>query len=116
MVRLHREHGLNPSIKVCYWCGKEGGIMLLGAAYKGKAPTHMVTSKEPCGECKKLAAQGIVIAEVKNGESGDNPNRTGRMIVLKEKAFVRMFGKVQNRFCYMEEELFSKLMPPAGVK
>jgi hypothetical protein len=50
---LSKEHGLNPTMPVCYWCGEETGeVALLGAAYKGEAPMHMVLNKEPCPACK----------------------------------------------------------------
>jgi hypothetical protein len=34
-IKLHPEHGLNPSIEVCMICGEEMGIALLGNNIKG---------------------------------------------------------------------------------
>ena len=39
-----------------------------------------------CQDCRKMTEQGIVLISVKDGESGDNPYRTGRVAVVKEEA------------------------------
>jgi hypothetical protein len=64
-VRLHPDHGLNPTLCVCFWCGNDTGeIALLGAAYKGEAPHRMVTNYEPCPTCVENFKQGVLIIEV----------------------------------------------------
>lgn len=40
-IKLHPEHGLNPSIEVCMICGEEMGIALLGNNINGQAPHHI---------------------------------------------------------------------------
>lgn len=53
-IRLHPEHGLNPTLCTCFWCGEDTGeIALLGATYNGEAPMHMVLNYEPCAACKE---------------------------------------------------------------
>lgn len=89
-IKLHKEHGLNPTLSVCIICGKDTGeIALLGAAYKGKAPMHMVTSIEPCKECReKYLSKGILLVEAP--ENSKVP--TGRVIVVTKEAFLRIFN------------------------
>ena len=53
-IRLHPEHGLNPTLCTCFWCGEDTGeIALLGATYNGEAPMHLVLNYEPCAACKE---------------------------------------------------------------
>lgn len=84
-IRLHKKHGLNPTIPVCFFCGKEKGeIALLGAAYKEKAPRNMVVDRQPCEECASWMKQGVIFIETQDGQEGQDLLRTGRMAVLKE--------------------------------
>lgn len=94
-IRLHREHGVNPTMPVCFWCEKErGDIALLGAAYKGEAPRRMVLDYDPCDACLEQMQAGIVIIEI--GPVDDkrapldrkNPasTPTGRWALVKREA------------------------------
>lgn len=86
-IRLHREFGVNPTMPVCFWCGKDTGeIALLGAAYKGEAPRSMVMNYEPCVECKATMSLGICVAEA----TSDN-KPTGRWVVVTEDCAKRLF-------------------------
>ena len=89
-IRLHPTHGLNPTLTVCWWCGKETGeIALLGAAYKGEAPHHMVVNHNPCHECEALQSRGVVMIE--GNESSPN-GWTGRWCVVKTAAAEKMLS------------------------
>ena len=110
MMRLHKQYALNPTIPLCFVCGKpKNEVVLLGAAYKEQAPMNMCLDKIPCNECRELAKQGIVLISVKDGEAGDNPYRTGKIIVIKDEAFERILGKITSRFCFIEDTVLSKL-------
>lgn len=87
-IRLHPEHGVNPTMPVCAWCGEPTGeIVLLGAAYKGRAPMHMQLNDEPCAKCREGMAQGITFIEhVSEGSA----KRTGRWCVVTEEAVRRI--------------------------
>ena len=42
-LRLHPNHGLNPTIPLCFLCGKEKNeVVLLGSSYKKEAPKNML--------------------------------------------------------------------------
>jgi hypothetical protein len=98
-IRLHKEHGLNPTLPVCIVCGEEKGeIALLGAAYKGEAPMHMLIDIEPCDTCrKKYLSKGVLLVEVKRewvdsrAKHEDIP--TGRVTVIRDGAFKQVFGQ-----------------------
>ncbi len=129
-IILHKEHGLNPTMPVCAWCGKEKGeIALLGAAYKGKAPMRMIMDYEPCEECKAGMALGITFVEasptpIAKGQmpfSGGYP--TGRWSVITEEAFERNFKDsldkelydsiVKARLTLMEPEVYQQVFGDA---
>lgn len=120
-IRLHKEHGLNPTMSVCLLCQEETGeIALLGASYKGEAPMKMVTSIEPCKKCKKkYLSVGVLLVEVKlgfddRGKAMKEP--TGNVTVLKDKAFEQVFSQKPpaGKIAMVEEGVIQKLV--AGAK
>jgi hypothetical protein len=122
-IRLSKEYGVNPSVTCCKCCGKEIGIALFGTSYKdengntAKAPHKVAMGL--CDDCKSCLDQGgVIIIEVKDGESGKNPYRTGRMVGITKEAANRIFNNVTSNINYMEESLFSKIfnniMPEKG--
>lgn len=96
-MKLHKEHGINPTMRQCFWCKENTGeILLLGAAFKGEAPMSMVTDYDPCENCMKAFDQGILLIEVSKTPltekqpdlSGAYP--TGSHWVVTEDAIKRM--------------------------
>lgn len=80
-IEVSPKHGLNPTIPVCFWCGKEKNeIALLGRIREKtknryganvtvpgsdiKAPMKMVLDYEPCDDCKSLWDSGVAVLEV----------------------------------------------------
>ena len=113
-LRLHREHGVNPTIPTCYFCGKEKNeVVLLGAAYKEQAPMHMVINKEPCDECKKYMEMGVLLISVRDGEHGENPYRTGKISVIKEEAAQKIFKGFSGRVAFIEDSVWEKIGLPS---
>jgi len=94
-VRLHPEHGLNPTLPVCILCRKEKGeVVLLGAAYPGQAPMWMLLDPEPCADCRKkylTEAKGVLLVEAEEQDQG-RPRLSGRCWVLKEERFTQVFN------------------------
>lgn len=125
-IRLHREHGANPTIPLCFWCGKERGeVVLLGSTYEGQAPKHMVIDREPCAECVAQMAKGITIIEAEPGApsyaGGDGqPKFTGRWVVIRESLVAELFqpdelvqAVLKARKAMMEPAAFEQMF--AGV-
>ena len=110
-LRLSKEYGVNQSVETCAICGKEMSVVLFGASYKdengktAEAP-HKVCMGSICDDCKNVIDNGgIFFIEVRDGEKGTNPYRTGRLIAVKEETVKEMlseYGKVN----YMEHSLF----------
>lgn len=76
---LDKEHGVNPSMNICWWCGEVKELLLLGA--KGRrlreacgiddggteSPREVIMNDEPCGACLERAKRGCVtIVGMKN--------------------------------------------------
>ena len=99
-VRLHREHGLNPTLPVCFWCGTETGeVALLGAKYPKRAPQKMVLDIEPCDGCKVNMAKGVVLIHVTKDpiqegipEIAYGAHPTGDWVVMTEDAIERIIS------------------------
>ncbi|MCX8074162.1 MAG: hypothetical protein N2749_01060 [Clostridia bacterium] len=98
-IKLSKKHGFNPSIPVCFWCGKEKNeIALFGELPKDKeAPMKAVYDYTPCRECQKKMAQGILVIEAVLGTEAvklGNPPidklgsvPTGRWLVMTRQYF-----------------------------
>jgi len=122
-LRLHHQYGANPTIPLCIFCGKEKGeVAMLGAAYKGEAPKHMVIDQDPCDPCKEKMAQGITIIESRQDEDG-RPHYTGRYVVLKEEAIEKIFqpkSTVDSVLAYrkalMDEAAFTALFATKEIQ
>lgn len=121
-IELSPKYGVNPTIPVCFWCGKEKNeIALLGRVRKSttehtaygstitrrtgdyEAPMHMVLDYEPCECCKNGFSQGVQLIEVTNfvqderpalshDEHGNEVFPTGRTVVLYPEAAQRIFN------------------------
>lgn len=104
-IKLSPKYGLNPTMPVCFWCGKERGeIALMGRIGDGrkhedfKAPKHMVLDFEPCKDCKNNMAMGFTVIEatqtpnsISKMEMQKGVYPTGRFAVIKTEAAHRIF-------------------------
>lgn len=113
-IRISKEFGVNPSVQTCPICGKDMGIIMFGTSYKdengktAQAPRQVCTH-EVCDDCDKVLKDGgVFIIEVRDGEKGPNPYRTGRLVALKREAAERIFKQV-HPVAYMEKTPFSEL-------
>ena len=108
-ITLSPKHGVNPSVTHCECCGKSIGIAMLGQL-KGDAEAPRDIAMGFCEDCQKVIdADGLMIIEVRNGESGPNPYRTGRIVGISKEAKNRIFKDLNQTVAYMEEEMFQKL-------
>ncbi len=107
-IKLSPKYGLNPTMPVCFWCGRERGeIALMGRIGDRRkhedieAPRRMVIDYEPCDECKNNMSQGFTVMEATSApnsatsteiQSGVFP--TGRFVVVKREAVTRIFRDI----------------------
>jgi len=121
-IRLSPKHGLNPSITKCFTCGEDYGLLLLGKIVHRKEDGSAIRDGEDeqapmyvhhglCKKCEEAIKTGVFIIAVRDGETGDNPYRTGQLICITEEAFNRILNKPipEKRICFMEETLFMKI-------
>ena len=103
-IKLSPKHGVNPSILRCICCGDSYGVAMLGKL-KGDAEAPREIFQGLCKECQGVIDKGgAMIIEVKDGERGETPYRTGRIVGVAKDC------KERNNLepiMYMEESMFS---------
>lgn len=119
-IPLHPEHGLNPTIPICFWCGEEKNeIAFLGNKCKKEAPKHTMLDYEPCNKCQEKWNQGVALLEVQNDPiTKDQPPLTpktdhyptGRFLVLDKKAINDHQGEKDPNIRLTTSETFEELL------
>lgn len=108
-IKLSPKHGVNPSVTHCECCGKEIGVALFGKL-KGDEEAPRDVAMGLCDDCQKVInQQGLMIIEVRDGESGKNPHRTGRLVGITKDAKERIFKGITSPVCYMEHSMFQPM-------
>ena len=131
-IYLHKEHGLNPTMDTCFYCGKAKDILLVGARVQkfkeagladstGKMNMQIgVTDMEPCNKCTEYMKQGIILISCRDDSDIKNPYRTGGWIVIKKEAVKRMidpelFEQIrEKRFAFIPDTVWDMLGLPRG--
>lgn len=113
-INISKKFGVNPSVETCFCCGKEMGIILFGTSYKENGKTAEAPMKGSlgniCNDCKKvIKSGGSFFIEVRDGESGNNPSRTGRLIAIKTEKANEVFNREVAPINYMEKSLFERV-------
>jgi hypothetical protein len=119
-ILLSPKHGINPAIPVCFFCLEDKNEVILPGKMKDdmEAPRGMVWNMEPCERCADLMKEGIMLASVRDGESGDNPYRTGGMVVIDEDAMEELLTEElfahlsATRFGFIEDHVWKALELP----
>lgn len=101
------KHGVNPSECHCICCGKVYAVALLGKLKDDKeAPRDIYNGL--CDDCKGVIDKGgVMFIEVKDGETGSNPYRTGRVVGVSKEFKER--NHIEAPIMYMEETTFTEL-------
>lgn len=128
-IKLSPKHGVNPSLIICFWCGRDIGVALLGRIDRedSEAPHKVVLDYEPCDTCKAERAQGFTFIEVgpTNQVEGMPPighddqgvplYPTGRLVVITMEAATKLVppealgGK---NTVLVDTETIEALLPP----
>ena len=127
-IKLSPEHGVNPTIPVCFFCGEAKNEIALLGKIGGKnediqAPQYMVLDYEPCDKCKEQWSQGVALIEVRTEPLPDgrppiqsNEQGTlypsGRFAVIKAEAWSRMTDTEYEagQKCLIDTEVFANLI------
>lgn len=120
-IKLSPKHGVNPTIPICFWCGKEKNeVALLGKIGKRgqdiEAPRACILDYEPCKECAENWAKGFTLIEVTNQENGEGqpPMRSGNQMFYPTGRYAVVSGESETRFRkdYPDTD---KLLVPTGI-
>lgn len=125
MRTMNEEPKLECAVIKCFFCGKDKGLVMnkrltKKCAEEIKQMRGHAIDYEPCDECKALMEQGIMFVSVRDGETGNNPYRTGKMCVIKEEAVKEfstpeMYEQVKKtRFAFLEDSIWELLGLPKG--
>lgn len=130
-MRLHPQHGVNPTTYQCFYCGESMGLLLIGAHSKqfkdaglamhdGEMRRQIgVISMEPCDKCKEYMQQGVLLISVKDETNEKNPYRTGGWVVVKDHAIRKMVQPealqehiLKARFAFVPDQAWDALGLP----
>lgn len=121
-IKLSPKHGVNPSLTTCFYCGEPIGVALLGRIKDdAEAPRRICLDTEPCDDCKKHMAHGVILISVRDGESGPDPYRTGCFCVVTEDAISRWVNDaallasiLEKRVAFLPDETWDAIGLPRG--
>ena len=123
-IKISPKHGLNPTIPVCFWCGKQKNEIALMGRMTGdiEAPKNMVLDYVPCEECQNHMAMGVAVLE-----ASDHPNTEGqppmqkgvyptsRFVVVTTECADRVFNAYapwsEGKKVFVDSDVFSHFLP-----
>lgn len=98
----------------CFFCSKpENGMVLLPEKYKKDAPRSLPINKTPCVQCALVMDQGLMLIEVKDGESGETPHRTGYITGVNLETAKKIFANInldKQRMAFIEETAMKQIL------
>lgn len=123
-IKISPKYGVNPTIPVCFWCGKPKNEIALMGHMKGdiEAPKNMVLDYVPCEECQNRMAMGVAVLE-----ASDHPNTEGqppmqkgvyptsRFVVVTTECADRVFNAYapwsEGKKVFVDSDVFSHFLP-----
>ena len=123
-IKISPKYGVNPTIPVCFWCGKQKNEIALMGRMTGdiEAPKNMVLDYVPCEECQNHMAMGVAILE-----ASDHPNTEGqppmqkgvyptsRFVVVTTECADRVFNAYapwsEGKKVFVDSDVFSHFLP-----
>lgn len=120
-IRLSEKHGVNPAIPICFYCNEAKNEIILAGYLRGdaEAPRAAVWNMEPCDKCEEWMKQGIILVSTREGETGDNPYRTGGWAVVRDEAIESMINPpelvtsiLRARFAFVPDDAWEALGLP----
>lgn len=140
-IKISPKYGLNPTIPVCFWCGKQKNeIALMGRMSKKherrnawggtstevesdiEAPKNMVLDYVPCEECQNHMNMGVAILEASDHPNTENqpPMQKGvyptsRFVVVTTECADRVFDQYApwqaGKKVFVDSAVFSHFLP-----
>lgn len=125
MVVLSPQHGVNPSLGLCFFCQQPKEVLLFGRLkHDEQAPREVVTNMEPCDECAGLMRRGVILISVDPAltEDKNNPWRSGGWCVVRDEALERwktagmdkevVDAMLEKRVGFIEDEAWERIGLP----
>lgn len=143
-ITLSPQHGVNPSVGICFYCLEESDLLLFGKLPGDiEAPRRNIWHMDPCSKCKALMDRGIILIEVRSEEDMQqvekarqdyvdkvsrldpirqsralpfipNPYRSGGWWVVTEDAVNRLFDKEMAEWARKHRWMF--ILQDAAIK
>lgn len=123
-IKISPKYGLNPTIPVCFWCGKQKNEIALMGRIKGdiEAPKSMVLDYVPCEECQSHMAMGVAVLEASDhpNSEGQPPMQEGvyptsRFVVVTTECADRVFNAYapwsEGKKVFVDSDVFSHFLP-----
>lgn len=118
-IRLSEKHGLNPTLGLCFFCGKETGEIALLGKIKGdaEAPRMAVLNYNPCKACQETFDRGYLLIGCQEEQPEDkrppirkNPDMypTGGYALITKEAASR-WGLPEGKLCLVPHKMISDL-------
>ena len=123
-IKISPKYGVNPTIPVCFWCGKQKNEIALMGHMTGdiEAPKNMVLDYVPCEECQSHMAMGVAVLEASDhpNTEGQPPMQTGvyptsRFVVVTTECADRVFNAYapwsEGKKVFVDSDVFSHFLP-----
>lgn len=120
-IKISPKYGLNPTIPICFWCGKERGeIAMLGDIRDEygncvEAPHSCVIDYEPCDDCREKMGMGVTLIEATPTPKMGNTRAiqpgaypTGNWTVIKKEAAER--ARIDGPAAFVTPEVLKGLL------
>lgn len=119
MIPVSEKHGINPTIPICFFCGKAKNEIAVLGRLKGdvEAPMHCVINYEPCDEYYAEWSRGVPILEIRDTPMAPSQPKlgpgypTGHYIVIRQEALNDPERFPIGRPIVMFEKEFRDLLP-----
>ena len=110
-IPVSRKHGVNPTMLICPICRhKTNGLALLGKLPGDAEAPRYSLDREPCDDCRGIIESGgVMLIEVKDGSTEQNPERTGYVVGVK-KGVIEEGAVDARRVGYMVESDMKAMM------
>lgn len=115
---ISQKHGLNLTMSVCFFCGQNKGLIILGKLKNdAKAPNKVLADYQPCKACAEKFTRGHLVVEVTTTDTGSIPIApgawpTGRWCVIGRRSARRLFKDDPNA-ALLPENLYDEMLKHA---
>lgn len=128
-IKISPKHGLNPTIPMCFWCGKQKNEIALMGRMKDdiEAPKNMVLDYVPCEECQNHMNMGVAILEASDHPNTENqpPMQEGvyptsRFVVVTTECADRVFDQYApwqaGKKVFVDSAVFSHFIQDSPIR